>query len=197
MGSGRDLGLPGCGGGAASGSPSRRSWEAWGLGGITARVGHPSPGLNYLRGHSPEVTGARLVEAGGGGGAASGLLPAGSSLPAFRQRAPFRPPSGRGGGAGALPGRFPAREGRGRARRLAELGGGRNSARGRRVRPVGSDAAKPGPRGCARALGGAGPRQPRGNGTETGLGGGDPASGFRGEDPREAYFLGCFCRTCA
>lgn len=103
----------------------------------------------------------------GGGGAASGLLPAGSSLPAFRERAPFRPPSGRGGGAGALPGRFPAREGRGRARRLAELGRGRDScARGGRVRPMGSDAAKPGPRGCARAPGGAGPRQPGGNGSE-------------------------------
>lgn len=31
---------------------------------------------------------------------------------------------------------------------------------------MGSDAAKPGPRGCARAPGGAGPRQPGGNGSE-------------------------------
>lgn len=31
---------------------------------------------------------------------------------------------------------------------------------------MGSDAAKPGPRGCARAPGGAEPRQPRGNGRE-------------------------------
>lgn len=51
---------------------------------------------------------------------------------------------------------------------------------------MGSDAAKPGPRGCARAPGGAGPRQPRGNAREKW--GGDPASGFRGEDSREAFF---------
>ena len=129
-----------------------------------------------------------------GGGAASGLLPAGSSLSASRERAPFRPPSGHGGGAGATPGRFPAREGRVRVRGLAGLGRGRDScARGGRVRPVGSDAAKPGPRGCARAPGGAGPRWWPVAGGGVGKRRGGPASSFRGS--QGGCFLGCFCRT--